>query len=82
MDIKRQLIPFGLVLAAKSVFCQLQHVTKLDGTKVSFSEIDKTVGRLMDAANIQGLGLVIINNNKTVFVKSYGYRNKPNKEFR
>ncbi|KQC01986.1 beta-lactamase [Pedobacter sp. Hv1] len=31
----------------------------------------------MDAANVQGLNLAVLNNNKPVFVKAYGFRNKP-----
>lgn len=34
----------------------------------------------MDTANVHGLGLAILNNNKTVFIKSYGYKNKPKNE--
>lgn len=56
---------------------QTKFVTKLDGSKISKTEIDKTVTRLMDAANVQGLNLAILNKKKTVFLKSYGFRNKP-----
>lgn len=31
----------------------------------------------MDVANVQGLNLAILNKSKAVFVKSYGYKNKP-----
>lgn len=31
----------------------------------------------MRAANVQGLDIAILNNRKTSFIKSYGYRNKP-----
>ena len=61
-------------------FGQQPPITRLDGSKISASEIDKTVARLMSTANIQGLSLAILNNKKTVFIKSYGYRNKPRNE--
>ncbi|MES1220310.1 MAG: serine hydrolase domain-containing protein [Bacteroidota bacterium] len=70
----------GLLFLGNLTFGQHQQITRLDGSKISASEIDKTVSRLMDTANIQGLGLAILNNKKTVFLKSYGYKNKPQKE--
>ena len=73
-------IILGLLLLHQFAFGQIQQITKLDGSKVSFSEIDKTVLRLMDSAKIQGLDLAIINNNKTIFIKSYGYKNLLKKE--
>ncbi|ARS38981.1 serine hydrolase [Sphingobacteriaceae bacterium GW460-11-11-14-LB5] len=58
-------------------FNQVDDIKRLDGSTVSVAEINTTVKRLMDAANVQGLNLAILNHNKTVFVKSYGFRNKP-----
>lgn len=58
----------------------MQQIERLDGSKLSVSEIDATIQQLMDTAHIQGLGLAILNNKKTVFIKSYGYRNKPKNE--
>lgn len=57
-----------------------QQISKLNGSKISFGEIDKTVKRLMDTANVQGLDLAILNNKKAVFIKSYGCKNKPKNE--
>jgi len=31
----------------------------------------------MDTANVQGLNLAILNNNKIAYIKSYGFKNKP-----
>jgi CubicO group peptidase (beta-lactamase class C family) len=69
-----------LLLSVNLIFGQNQQVTKLDGSKISASEIDQRVKRLMDAANVHGLGLAILNNKKTVFLKSYGYKNKTKME--
>ena len=77
MNIK---ILLGLLLSFNLTFGQNQQITRLDGSKISSSEIDQTVKRLMDTANVQGLALAILNNNKTVFIKSYGYKNKPKNE--
>ncbi len=73
-------ILIGLLLAFNLTFGQTQKVTKLDDSKIEISEIDKLVKRLMDTANVQGLDLAILNNKKTVFIKSYGYKNKINSE--
>lgn len=69
---------FGLVLLLllKLNVSFSQHVKRLDGSKISFSYIGETIKRLMDTANVQGLDLAILNNKKTVFIKSYGYKNK------
>jgi CubicO group peptidase (beta-lactamase class C family) len=66
-----------LLMTSSVLFGQDKQVTRLDGSKISSVDIDKTVTRLMDAAHVQGLNLAILNNNKTVFIKSYGFRNKP-----
>lgn len=73
-------ILLGLLLSFSLTSGQTQHIARLNGSKISVSEIDKTVKRLMDTANVQGLGLAILNNKKTVFIKSYGYKNKPKNE--
>lgn len=70
----------ALLLSFNGAFGQNQQITKLDGSTISTAEIDQTVHRLMDTANVQGLDLAIINHKKTVFVKSYGYKNKPKNE--
>jgi CubicO group peptidase (beta-lactamase class C family) len=70
-------IAFGFLFLFHLAFGQNQPITRLDGSKISPSQIDQTVKRLMAAANVQGLSLAILNNNKSVFIKSYGFRNKP-----
>lgn len=66
-----------LCLLANVLFAQVNEVKKLDGSKISAFKIDSTVKRLMDLAKVEGLNLAILNNNKTVLVKSYGFKNKP-----
>ena len=39
-------------------------VRRLDGSTVSFSEIDETVTRLVSAAKVTGIGIAILNNRK------------------
>lgn len=59
------------------VIAQNKLVQTLDGRKLTPTAIDKIVQRLMDTANVQGLSLAILNKNKTVYAKAYGYSNKP-----
>lgn len=52
-------------------------IKRLDGSTISTADIDRSVTRLMNGAGVQGLGLAVLNNNKIVWVKSYGFKNKP-----
>lgn len=79
MKIPCKLLPV-LLCACVFAHAQEKQVIKLDGSKISAEQIDKTVKRLMDTANVQGLDLAILNDRKPVFIKSYGYKNKQKKE--
>lgn len=76
----KQIIIPGFLLFALLLKAGAQTITKLDGTRISTTEVDRLVKGLMDSAHIQGLNIAVINNKKTVFIKSYGYRNKPKNE--
>ncbi|MEO6814772.1 MAG: serine hydrolase domain-containing protein [Ginsengibacter sp.] len=69
-----------LLLFTNLAFGQKHQIARLDGSKISFSEIDRIVKRLMDTANVQGLDLAILNDKKTAFIKSYGFKNKVKNE--
>src|SRR5882724_1878217 len=51
-------------------------ITRLDGRFISTSEIEQTVARLMREGHVTGLNVAILNDNKIVYVKSFGFRNK------
>lgn len=70
-----------LFFAYAVMYAQDKPVITLDGRKITGEQIDKMVTRLMEAANVQGLGLAVLNNKETVFIKSYGYKNKPKNEW-
>ncbi|MBK6363434.1 MAG: beta-lactamase family protein [Saprospiraceae bacterium] len=76
----KYILTIGLLFLMKLSFGQAQSITKLDETKVLISEIDKKVKYLMEGANVEGVGIAVLNDNKTVFIKSYGYKNKPKNE--
>lgn len=54
-----------------------QKIVRLDGSRITGTQIDKVVKRLMDTAKVQGLSLALLNGNNVVYTKSYGYRNQP-----
>src|SRR5215510_10792624 len=69
------------VLATTTVFGLLMigqqpAVKRLDGSKISTAEIDATVTRLMRAADVTGVSVAILNDGKTVYLKTYGVRDK------
>jgi len=51
-------------------------ITRLDGSKISESEIDRTVSRLMKAADMTGVDIAILDRGKVSYLKSYGFRDK------
>ena len=51
-------------------------IKKLDGSTIGSAEIDQTVSRLMNAAEVTGAGIAILNDNKIVYLKAYGFRDK------
>lgn len=69
------------MLTLNLAFGQNQQITRLDGTKISVVEIDDTVKRLMDKANVQGLSLSILNKNQQAYIKSYGFKNIDKNEY-
>lgn len=75
------LISAGIVLFCLTLaFAQTQQIKQLNGNKISTADIDRIVMTLMSKAKVTGLGLSILNNNRTVYTKSYGYKNKQKQE--
>ena len=81
--LKTSLIVLSLILPiATKVFAQdfaapqTPMLKRLDGSHISIAEIEQTVTKLMQEARVTGLSLAILNDNKIVYVKSFGFRNK------
>ncbi len=53
-----------------------QMLKRLDGSRISTAETDQTVIKLMREARVTGLSLAILNDNKVVYLKSFGFRNR------
>lgn len=70
-------ILLGIILSFTIfTFGQPQQIKRLDGSKITTQEVDQIVTGLMEKAKVTGLGLSIINNNRRVYTKTYGYRDK------
>lgn len=76
---KLKMLP-GLLFSFNLIFGQNLQITKIDGTTISISSIDSTILHLMGAAKVTGLGLAIINDDRIVYEKTYGYKNIDTKE--
>lgn len=59
-----------------STFGQTKQIKRVDGSKISTDEVDRIATDLMNKARITGLALSILNENRIVYTKSYGYKNK------
>jgi CubicO group peptidase (beta-lactamase class C family) len=65
----RKLVLLFVLLPAWSSATFAQSITRLDNSKISFSELDKKIRSLMRAANVQGLAVTIFNHNEPVYKK-------------
>jgi CubicO group peptidase (beta-lactamase class C family) len=64
------------VIGSAALFTQQLSVTRLDGSQISFRQIDITVTQAMEAAQVTGVGIAIWNDGKIVYLKTYGVRDK------
>jgi CubicO group peptidase (beta-lactamase class C family) len=77
---KTLLLPFFAILFALTSMAQPAQINRPDGKTISIKAIDSIVNKLMDTAEVTGLGLGIINFNNISYVKSYGFKNKARQE--
>lgn len=73
---KQSLLLVYLSFLAFSAQSQLRQIKRIDGSSISTAHIDELVKQLMDTAEVTGLCLGIINDNKPVYVKTYGFKDK------
>ncbi len=65
-----------IVIGSLSLFAQQLSVLRLDSSKISPSEIDTAIALLMEQAHVTGVGIAILNDDKVVYLKTYGLRDK------
>ncbi|MBC3919079.1 beta-lactamase family protein [Undibacterium sp. CY18W] len=75
--------PLSTVLVLLSLTCtsipalaQPAMIKRLDGSSISSTEIESKVTRMMASSCVTGLGIAILNDNKIVYTKSFGLRDK------
>lgn len=67
-----------LTLAAVFIFVgfsfgQGRQIRRIDGSRISPQQVDRVVTRLMDTAQVTGLGISIFNDREVVYQKAFGY---------
>jgi CubicO group peptidase (beta-lactamase class C family) len=70
----------GLLLSFHLGLAQQGQIAKIDGGTISIHAIDSTILHLMSAAKVTGLELAILNDNRIVYEKAFGYKNMETKE--
>jgi CubicO group peptidase (beta-lactamase class C family) len=75
---RRRLLLFAatVLAAATPVAAQHSELRRLDGSSIKPFEVDGAVTRLMEAAEVTGLGLAVFDQGKIAYLKAYGVRDK------
>jgi len=53
---------------------QQRAVQRPDGSRIATSQIDESIGQLMQPAHVTGVGIALFHDGKIVYLKTYGYR--------
>lgn len=51
-----------------------QNILRLDNSVISNQELTSKINQLMQVANVEGMAITIFNNNKSVYQKTFGYK--------
>ena len=62
-----------VILFSTANIVSAQKVTRLNGSTILLDSLDTTIERLLNAAYVQGLEISILNNNRIVYKKAFGY---------
>lgn len=77
----KNLLTLAFTLYLFPLFAQHAATVKhLNGQSVSTYALQKTIARLVDSAHIAGLQVAIINNHKTVWTSSFGFKDVENQK--
>lgn len=68
-----------ILLGALQTAAGQSSVRRLDSSLISPAEIDAIVSRLMQAAEVCGVGISILNDGQPVYTRAYGFRDVQNK---
>ena len=70
------LVLLWLTCTSVPTLAQPAMIKRLDGSSISSTEIENKVARMMASSCVTGLGIAILNDNKIVYTKSFGLRDK------
>lgn len=79
-DPSMQKIIFCLTSLLFATFTFGQTIKRIDGTKISVDSVLQKIDYLMKTANLSGVAVSIFNDNKPVFIKTFGLANVQKKE--
>lgn len=72
----RQIVQLVILAALTRSALTQTSVNRLDGSTIPPAEIDTTVTRLMQAAEVTGVAITIFNHGDTAYQRAYGFRDK------
>lgn len=73
--ISRTILPL-LLTASITAFAQPVIIKRLDGSSISSQTIEEKISAMMVTSCVTGLNIAILNDNKIVYTKSFGLRDK------
>ena len=69
-----------LLFCSTLSFTQIKEIKRIDGGRINSQEVDRLINELIAKAKVTGLALSILNDNRTVYTRTYGYKNKEKQE--
>ncbi len=64
----------ALAIAPCPVLSQSGFIERLDGSRLSFAEVDELVSDVMREAHVTGMQIAVLNDSRPKYVQSYGFR--------
>ncbi|WP_412468807.1 serine hydrolase domain-containing protein [Pedobacter sp. KLB.chiD] len=64
-----------ITISISSTFLHGQIISRIDGSQISLDSLDEKIEHLMKVANVSGVAVSVLNDNKPVFSKTYGLAN-------
>lgn len=70
----RHFLSVVIAAALAVATCPAQQIRRLNNSKISPGALDSKIRSLMAMANVHGLAISVLNNNETVYKKTFGYK--------
>ena len=69
----------AFIFTSVALPARAEKLRRLDGSTISAHEVDSAVKRLIKAANVTGIAVAVVNDDKLVYAKGFGYRDAEKK---